>query len=54
MPSNVTLTAVLATALPVCKVITMLDAPLAVEFAVAAPLRLTVVGVTPAAKKSGG
>ena len=54
MPTNVIVTAVLAAALPVCNVITMLDAPLAVEFAVATPLRLTVTGVTPAAKKSGG
>ena len=54
MPPNVTVTAVLAAALPPCNVSTMLDAPLAVEFAVAPPLTLTVTGVTPAAKKPGG
>ena len=53
MPTNVTVTAVLAAALPDCNVITMLDAPLAVEFAVAPPLNVTL-GVTPTAKKSGG
>ena len=54
MPPNVTVTAVLAAALPVCNVITMLDAPLAAEFAVAPPLNVTLLGVTPTAKKSGG
>ena len=54
MPPNVILTAVLAAALPDCNVSTMLDAPLAVEFAVATPLTLTVAGVTPAAKKPDG
>ena len=53
MPTNVTVTAVLAAALPVCNVITMLDAPLAAEFAVAPPLNVTL-GVTPTAKKSSG
>ena len=53
MPANVTVTAVLAAALPVCNVITMLDAPLAAEFAVAPPLNVTL-GVTPTAKKLGG
>ena len=53
MPPNVTVTAVLAAALPVCNVITMLDAPLAAEFAVAPPLNVTL-GVTPTAKKLGG
>ena len=54
MPSNVTVTAVLAAALPVCNVSTMLDAPLAAEFAVAPPLNVTLLGVTPTAKKLGG
>ena len=54
MPPNVTVTAVLAAALPVCNVSTMLDAPLAVEFAVAPPLNETEDGVTLAAKKPGG
>ena len=54
MPPNVTVTAVLAAAAPVCNVNTKLDAPLAVEFAVAPPLTLTVAGVTPAAKKPDG
>ena len=54
MPNNVTVTAVLAAALPVCNVITMLDAPLAAEFAVAPPLNVTLLGVTPTAKKLGG
>ena len=53
MPANVTVTAVLAAALPDCTVITMLDAPLAAEFAVATPLNVTL-GVTPTAKKPGG
>ncbi len=56
MPPNVTVTAVLAAALPVCNVITMLDAPLAAEFAVATgapPLNVTL-GVTPTAKKLSG
>ena len=53
MPPNVTVTAVLAAALPVCNVITMLDAPLAAEFAVA-PLLNVTLGVTPTAKKSAG
>ena len=53
MPDNVTVTAVLAAALPVCNVITMLDAPLAAEFAVATPLNVTL-GVTPTAKKLSG
>mgnify|MGYP007014913195 CR=1 FL=1 len=53
MPPNVTVTAVLAAALPVCNVITMLDAPLAAEFAVAPPLNVTL-GVTPTAKKLSG
>ena len=53
MPPNVTVTAVLAAALPPCNVSTMLDAPLAAEFAVAPPLNVTL-GVTPTAKKSGG
>ena len=54
MPPNVTVTAVLAAALPVCNVSTMLDAPLAAEFAVAPPLNVTLLGVTPTAKKLGG
>ena len=54
MPPNVTVTAVLTAALPVCNVITMLDAPLAVEFAVAPPLNVTLLGVTPTAKKLSG
>ncbi len=54
MPPNVTVTAVLAAALPVCNVITMLDAPLAAEFAVAPPLNVTLLGVTPTAKKPSG
>ena len=53
MPPNVTVTAVLAAALPVCNVNTMLDALLAAEFAVAPPLNVTL-GVTPTAKKPGG
>ena len=53
MPPNVTVTAVLAAALPDCNVITMLDAPLAAEFAVAPPLNVTL-GVTPTAKKLSG
>ena len=53
MPPNVTVTAVLAAALPVCNVNTMLDALLAAEFAVAPPLNVTL-GVTPAAKKLSG
>ena len=53
MPPNVTVTAVLAAALPVCNVSTMLEVLLAAEFAVAAPLNVTL-GVTPTAKKSGG
>ena len=53
MPPNVTVTGVLAAALPVCNVITMLDAPLAAEFAVATPLNVTL-GVTPTAKKLSG
>ena len=53
MPTNVTVTAVLTAALPVCNVLTMLDAPLAAEFAVAPPLNVTL-GVTPTAKKLGG
>ena len=54
MPPNVTVTAVLAAALPVSNVITMLDAPLAAEFAVAPPLNATEDGITLAAKKPGG
>ena len=53
MPPNVTVTAVLAAVLPVCNAITMLDAPLAAEFAVAPPLNVTL-GVMPTAKKSSG
>ena len=52
-PERVIVTAVLAAALPDCNVITMLDAPLAAEFAVAPPLNVTL-GVTPTAKKLGG
>jgi hypothetical protein len=54
MPPIVTVTAVLAAAAPVCNVITMLDAPLAAEFAVAPPLNVTLLGVTPTAKKLSG
>jgi hypothetical protein len=54
MPPNVTVTAKFAATVPVCNVITMLDAPLAVEFAVAPPLNATEDGVTPAAKKPDG
>jgi len=54
MPSNVTVTAVLAAALPPCNVSTMLDAPLAAELAAAPPLNVTLLGVTPTAKKLGG
>ena len=53
MPPNVTVVAALAAAVPVCNVITMLDAPLAAEFAVATPLNVTL-GVTPTAKKLSG
>ena len=53
MPNKVTVTAVLAAALPVCNVITMLDVPLAAEVAVAPPLNVTL-GVTPTAKKLSG
>ncbi len=53
MPSNVTVTAVLAAALPDCNVSTMFDVPLAAELAAAPPLNVTL-GVTPTAKKSGG
>ena len=52
MPPNVTVTAVLAAALPVCNVITILT-PLAAEFAVTPPLNVTL-GVTPTAKKLSG
>ena len=54
MPLNVTVTAVLAAAAPDCSVSTMLDAPLAVEFAVAPPLKATLVGATLEAKKPDG
>ena len=54
MPSNVTVTAVLAAALPVSNVSTMLDVPLAAEFAVAPPLNVTLLGGTPTAKKLSG
>ena len=53
-PERVIVKAVLAAAAPVCNVITMLDAPLAAEFAVAPPLNVTLLGVTPTAKKLGG
>ncbi len=53
MPNNVTVTAVLAAAAPVSNVITMLDAPLTAEFAVAPPINVTL-GVTPTAKKLSG
>ncbi len=52
-PERMIVKAVLAAALPVCNVITMLDAPLAAEFAVATPLNVTL-GVTPTAKKLSG
>ena len=54
MPLNVTVTAVLAATAPDCSVSTMLDAPLAVEFAVTPPLTFTIDGVTPAAKNPSG
>ena len=54
MPNNLTVTAALAATVPVCNVSTMLDTPLAAEFAVAPPLNATEDGVTPAAKKLGG
>ena len=54
MPPNVTVTAVLAAAAPVCNVNTKLDALLAPEVAVAPPLNATEDGVTLAAKKPGG
>ena len=54
MALNVTVTAVPAAAVPVCNVSTMLDAPLAAEFAVAPPLNVTLDGVTPTAKKPDG
>jgi hypothetical protein len=54
MPNNVTVTAALAAAVPVCNVSTMLDVPLAAEFAVAPTLNATEDGVTPAAKKPDG
>ena len=53
MPTNVTVTAVLAAALPDPSVSTMLDAPLAPQLAVATPLKVTL-GVKPEAKKPDG
>ena len=54
MPLNVTVTTMLAATVPVCNVSTMLDAPLAAEFAVAPPLNVITLGVTPTAKKPIG
>jgi hypothetical protein len=54
MLPNVTVTAALAATVPVCNVSTMLDAPLAAEFAVAPTPNVTEDGVTPAAKKPDG
>jgi hypothetical protein len=53
MPTNVTVTAVLAKTLPDSSVGTMLDAPLAPQIAVA-PLKVTLLGVTLGARKPGG
>ena len=54
MPLNVTATAALAATLPDASVSTMLDAPLAPQLAVAPPLKVTLLGVTPEAKKPAG
>ena len=54
MPTNVTVTATLAIALPDCSVSTMLDVPLAPQLAVATPLKVTLLGVTLGARKPDG
>ncbi len=54
MPTNVTVTAVLAATLPVASVSTMLKGPLAPQLAVATPLKATLLGVTLGARKPDG
>ncbi len=54
MPPNVTVTTVLAATLPVASVSTILDGPLAAQFAVAPPLKATLLGVTLGARKPDG
>ncbi len=54
IPTNVTVTAVLAATLPVRSVSTMLDGPLAPQLAVATPLKVTLLGVTLGARKPDG
>ncbi len=54
IPTNVTVTAALATTLPDASVSKMLDAPLAPQLAVAPPLKATLLGVTLGARKPDG
>ena len=53
-PAKVIVTAVLAATLPDPSVSTMLKGPLAPQLAVAAPLKVTLLGVTLGARKPDG
>ena len=54
MPLSTTMTGKLPPIEPDCSISTMLDAPLAPQLAVAPPLKVALLGVTPEAKKPGG